>query len=99
MGGKMKKTLLTSIAALLLATGTALVPASADYITCSPKDGADVHILNSPHPNDLNKRSPVPGLSWGFIVKRAVDELHFQGDLVTPRGGVAARNVWIITTE
>jgi hypothetical protein len=92
---------------IALATTVALVgPAKAgeyltngNYISCSPRDGIESRIFKSSKFKDLHPWSGQAGLSWGFISKRTLDEIHFQGDLYTPRGFLFAHNVWIIATE
>jgi hypothetical protein len=97
-----KKSLLTA-AVLVALTGGAL--ASADE-QCVPKNNM-VHILKSPHPNDLVQQwtgESHVGTSSTFIAKRRLSDgleggIYLQGDLISPRGGVLNRNIFIIVDE
>jgi hypothetical protein len=93
------------MATALVATGGALASTSADE-QCVPKNNM-VRILKSPHPNDLVQQwtgESHVGTSWTFIAKRRLSDglkggVYFQGDLISSRGGVVNRNVYIIVDE
>jgi hypothetical protein len=96
------KKLLATVALI----GALAAPANADskvaddsYISCLPKhDGTPPLVFNSPNSNKPNKRWSKPvEPSWVFLVKRALDEIHFQGDLFGTRDGIT--NVWIRSTD
>ena len=90
---------------IALATTVALVgPAAAGdnaFIRCEAREDGS-RVFNSRNLKDLNVWSEHVGPSRYFMVKRAPDALHWQGDLVYPDDfGVVpkGRNVWILSTE
>jgi hypothetical protein len=73
-------------------------------LSCGPKD-VTARILKSPNPNDIasdwSGESRI-GLSWSFIVKRLLKTeggTFLQGDLISPRGGITDRNVFVLESE
>jgi hypothetical protein len=73
---------------------------------CSAKDNT-ARILKTPNPNDLVQSwsgDSRIGTSWSFRPGRYVQTdigggVYLQGDLVSPRGGVTDRNVYILFKE
>lgn len=73
--------------------------------SCTPMDNS-VRILRSPSPNDLHpdwKGEAYVGQSWSLRVTgspvRSDSGSYIKGDLVSPRGGVANKGVYIVTRE
>jgi len=95
----MKKLLLAAIATLLLSG-----PAHAEEpMKCSPKDKA-ARILKSANPNDTAPgwKMAIVGTATSFTVRRAVNAdtgKYFQGDLISDRGGIIGRNLFILAQE
>jgi TPR repeat protein/uncharacterized protein YecT (DUF1311 family) len=73
---------------------------------CSPKDNT-ARILKTPNPNDLAegwKGESRIGTSWSFFPRRYVNTniengVYLQGDLISPRGGVTDKNVYVLFSE
>ena len=73
---------------------------------CAPKDNM-ARILKSASPLDFAanwSRTNYLGTSWTFMPKRYVKTeldggLFLQGDLISPRGGVTDKNVFILYSE
>jgi|GEM_PF-1210976 len=80
-------------------------PALSREIGCAPKTNA-ARILQSAHPNDLHLKwrgGDRIGLSWSFFSNKAAMNgpggTYFRGYLVSPRGGIIDKNVFIFTNE
>ncbi len=73
---------------------------------CAPKDNT-ARILKSAHPLDLASNwsgTNYIGTAWSFLPKRYVvtdlqGGIFLQGDLVSTRGGVSDKNVFILFDE
>jgi hypothetical protein len=97
----MRKPLLLAANVILIA---GVFAGDARSLSCAPKD-VTARILKSPNPNDVashwSGESRI-GLSWSFIVRRSLKTeggAFLQGDLISPRGGITDRNVFILENE
>jgi hypothetical protein len=94
----MKRRLLAAITAILLSGAAHAAP-----VQCTPKDKT-ARILKSANPNDTPpgwKMGNV-GTATSFTVKRTVNAdtgKYFQGDLISTRGGILGRNLFILAQE
>lgn len=82
----------------------ALVPGIAAAESCAPSSNT-ARILSKPAPNaihpDWSGESYV-GLSWSFETTDQIEEddiTYFQGDLISPQGGVVNEGVYILADE
>lgn len=73
--------------------------------SCTPVDNS-ARILRSPNPNDLHpdwKGEAYVGLSWSLRVTgssvRSDTGSYLRGDLVSPRGGVINKGVYVVARE
>jgi hypothetical protein len=93
-----------ALCAMLVLLISSASPLDARSLSCAPKD-VTARILKSPNPNDIARgwgEDSNIGLSWSFIPKRTVKTdtgVYLQGDLMSPRGGVTNRNVFILSSE
>jgi hypothetical protein len=93
--------------AFLVATVTLALfdtlPAQAER-SCSPNTNA-ARILAQPSPNAIHpawRGDAFVGVSWSFLPRRTVSNMTGQyafGDLLSPRGGVVNRDVYILLSE
>jgi hypothetical protein len=91
---------------LLLATSTTILLSGAAHaapVQCSPKDNT-ARILKSANPNDTAPgwKMAIVGTATSFTVKRTVNAdsgKYFQGDLISTRGGILGRNLFILAQE
>ena len=90
---------------LLLAAALAMSahPALA-ALQCTAND-TDASILASPDPDDTHPDwdgDNKIGLAWTLAVKRTVKNasgVFYQGDLISPRGGVVTKGVFVVKEE
>lgn len=82
----------------LVATG---LPSAAQATQCSPVDGT-ARVLRSPNPNDTHpdwRGESRLGTSWTFERAGTAPAGFLRGNLVSPRGGVVNRGVYILPRE
>ena len=87
--------------AMILIAATLLSPGMALALQCTPNDDA-ARILASPDPDDIHpdwSDGSTVGMSWTFEGKEVGRGNYLKGKLISPRGGVASRGVYIIANE
>lgn len=88
----------------MLISAAVMATAQAHAMSCSPNDNTS-RILASPNPSDIHPEWSGEfyiGMSWSVDVEGRVDGetgSYLKGDLISPRGGVVTRNVYIIEDE
>lgn len=91
-------------AAAVLSFASLLLPTAALALQCAPKDNS-ARILSSPSPNNIHpdwRGDAYVGMSWTFEAYGSAEDgtgRYLRGNLISPRGGLANTDVYILRKE